>query len=219
VSNPLWLVDRSAGEVTLLLMSAVVILGIVRAAMPRLNPFLAEGLHANIALMAIAFAGLHVVAAIADPFARLSALDALIPFQSEYRRAWLGLGVISAYLYLAAALSSWPRRRLPRGAWLWLHRAMYGAWAVAILHSLGTGSDARSVLFLALDVVAVAGVLAVFLGIRAVEGWARRRRLWPSLAIAAVVGTVALGAWAVNGPLQSGWARASGTPPDLLGSR
>jgi sulfoxide reductase heme-binding subunit YedZ len=217
--NPLWFVDRSAGEVTLLLMSAVLILGIVRAALPRTNPVVVEGLHRNVALLAIAFAGLHVVASIADPFARLTPFDALVPFASVYRRTWLGLGVVSAYLYVAAVLTSWPARRLPRQAWLWIHRGMYVAWAVAVLHALGTGSDARSELFLVLDVVAVAGVLTAFLGVRVAEGWSGKP--WPSvvMAVTAVLAVVALAVWVETGPLQPGWARSSGTPPNLGGSR
>src|SRR5580765_8725216 len=112
--NVLWLLDRSSGEVTLLLLSVIVILGVVRTSMPRSSPLLIEGLHTNLALVAVAFAGIHVIASIADPFARLGVVDALIPFASAYRPAWLGLGVVSAYLYTIAVLTSWPARRLPR---------------------------------------------------------------------------------------------------------
>ena len=100
--SPLWFLDRSAGEVTLLLMSATLIVGIVRAAMPSASPFLVEGIHVNLALLTVAFAGLHVVAAILDPYAGLGPMDALVPFVSAYRGTWLGLGVVSAYLYAVA---------------------------------------------------------------------------------------------------------------------
>ena len=217
--NLLWFVDRSAGEVTLLMLTAVVILGIARAAMPRTGPFLMEGLHVNLGLLAIAFAGLHIVAAILDPYARLGILDALVPFASAYRSTWMGLGVVSAYLYVAAVVSSWPARRLPRTTWIWLHRCMYAAWVIAIIHSLGTGSDARNQLFLFLNLVAVAGVLIAFLGLRVADAWPTLPALWAALAAVAVLTTVGLGIWAFSGPLQPGWARASGTPPDLLHTR
>lgn len=216
--SPLWFLDRSAGEVTLLLMSAVMILGIVRAAMPPALPFLVEGAHANLALLTIAFAGLHIVAALLDPFAGLGPIDALVPFLSAYRGTWLGLGVVSGYIYAVAVLTSWPARRLSRSTWVWLHRTMYLAWTLAILHSLGTGSDARNQLFLLLNVAAVAGVLVAFLGFRVAEGWTRLPPLWATLAVVAVVVVVGVAVWAVNGPLQPGWARSSGTPPGLLQS-
>ena len=214
--NPLWFVDRSSGEVTFLLLTVVVVFGIVRAALPASSPFLVEGAHINIALLTIAFAGLHVLAALLDPFARLGPIDSLVPFVSAYRGTWLGLGVISGYLYAVAVLSSWPARRLGRPVWLWLHRTNYAAWVLAVVHSLGTGSDVRNNVFLLLNVAAVAVVLAVFLGIRVAEGWHRLPPLWAGVALAAVVTVLVLAVWAANGPLQAGWAQSAGTPPDML---
>jgi sulfoxide reductase heme-binding subunit YedZ len=216
--NPLWFVDRSSGEVTLLLMTVVVVFGIVRAALPGISPFLVEGAHINIALLTIAFAGLHILAALLDPFAHLGPIDALLPFVSAYRGTWLGLGVISAYVYVVAVLSSWPARRLGRAVWLWLHRTTYAVWVLALVHSVGTGSDVQNKVFLLLNVAAVAVVLALFLGIRVAEGWSRLPPVWAAAALAAVLTVVLLAVWAANGPLQAGWARSSGTPPNLLRS-
>jgi sulfoxide reductase heme-binding subunit YedZ len=214
--SPLWFIDRSSGEVTVILMSAVMILGIVRAAMPGTYPFLMEGTHVNIALLTMAFGGLHIVSALVDPFAQLGAVDALVPFVSAYRGTWLGLGVVSGYLYAVAVLTSWPARRIRRPIWVWLHRTMYLAWALALVHALGTGSDARNEIFLLLNVVAVAGVLVAFLGVRVAEGWAALPPLWAALAVVAVLTVLGVGVWAADGPLQPGWARSSGTPPGLL---
>ena len=95
---------------------------------------------------------------------------------------------------------------------------MYAAWVLAIVHSLGTGSDVQNQVFLLLNVAAVAGVLAVFLAVRVAEGWRQLPLVWSAAGLVAILVVLALTAWAVNGPLQSGWARSSGTPPDLLRS-
>jgi predicted ferric reductase len=216
--SPLWFIDRSAGEVTLLLMSAVVMLGIVRAAVPTAYPVLIEGAHINLALLTVAFGGLHVVAAVLDPFAGLGPVDALVPFVSAYRGTWLGLGVISFYLYAVAVLTSWPVRRLPRSSWVWLHRTMYAAWVLALAHSLATGSDARNQVFLLLDLLAVAGALIFLLAYRVAEGWPAHPPLWAAVAVIALVATIGLAVWYANGPLQPGWTRSSGTPTNLLRS-
>jgi sulfoxide reductase heme-binding subunit YedZ len=216
--SPLWFLDRSAGEVTLVLMSVALVLGIVRAALPTAYPATVEGVHANIALLTIAFAGLHVLASLLDPFARLGPIDALVPFVSAYRGTWLGLGVISGYLYGVSVVASWPVRRLPRAYWIWLHRTMYAAWVLAIVHSLGTGSDVRNDVFLLLNLAAVAGVLVVFLTVRVAEDWRRLPLVWSAAALAAVIVVFVVAVWAFNGPLQPGWARSAGTPPDLLRS-
>ena len=203
---------------TLLLLSVVVVLGVVRAALPWAAPFLIEGIHRRLALLAIAFGALHILAAVLDPYANLGPLDAVVPFVSVYRGTWMGLGVISAYVYVAVALSSWPVRRLSRFWWKWLHRTTYLGWGLALVHSLGTGSDARNNLFLLLDILAVAGVLAAFLGYRIYD---ETQSVSPPRLLAGVAGLVAvvvIAVWAFNGPLHPGWARVSGTPPGLLHS-
>jgi len=193
-------------------------LGIVRAASPHSYPLLIDGLHTNAALLAIGFAGVHIVTAVVDPFAGLGPVDALVPFVSAYRGTWLGLGVVSGYLSAVAVLTSWPARRLRREWWRWLHRATYLAWILALVHALATGSDTVNRVFLALDLAAVAGVLAVFLGYRVANGWQSMPPLWGALAVIAVLVVVGVAVWASVGPLQAGWARSSGTPPRLLGS-
>ncbi|HYM66471.1 MAG TPA: ferric reductase-like transmembrane domain-containing protein [Patescibacteria group bacterium] len=216
--SPFWYIDRSAGEVTILLLSAVVILGIMRSAIPSALPFVVEGIHRRLALLAIAFGGLHVIASLLDPYANLGPLDAMVPFASAYRATWLGLGVVSAYIYVAVVLSSWPVRRLSRVWWRWLHRTTYIAWAVALIHTLGTGTDARNNVFLLLNIAAVAGVLAVFLGYRIYD---ESQPVTPLRALAGIAGLLAVAGiafWAFNGPMQPGWARVSGTPPGLLRS-
>jgi methionine sulfoxide reductase heme-binding subunit len=217
--NPLWFLDRGAGEVTLLLMSAVMIAGIIRSASPTLTPILTEGLHVNLALLTIFFAGLHIVSALLDPFAALGPVDAFVPFASAYRGAWLGLGVVSGYMFAASVLTSWPTRRLRRAWWVWLHRTMYAAWVIALLHSLGTGSDARNELFQLLNLFAVAGVALAFLGWRVADGMAKSPKLWMPLAVLALATVLAVGVWAADGPLRPGWASSSGTPQNMLHSR
>jgi sulfoxide reductase heme-binding subunit YedZ len=142
----------------------------------------------------------------------------LVPVVSAYRGVWMGLGVVSAYLFVATILLSWPARRLPRATWLWVHRTMYGAWVLALLHSLGTGSDVRNAVFLLLNLLVVAVTLVAFLAVRVAEGYGSRPRWSALLAAAGVVLVLGIGVWAAAGPLQPGWARSSGTPVNLLRS-
>lgn len=188
----------------------------MRTALPKTSPFLVEGLHTNLAVLTVAFGALHVLASILDPYARLGPVDALVPFVSAYRGTWLGLGVLSGYVYVVSVLISWPVRRLPRTLWRWLHRGLYAAWVLALVHALGTGSDARNDVFLFLNVVAVGAVLIAFIAVRVAEGWRSSPPLWAGLAALAFLVVAAVAVWAFNGPLQPGWARAAGTPPDLL---
>src|SRR5256884_1577313 len=149
----LWYTTRGAGAVTLILLSAVVVLGILSTlrvqsrSWPR---FLTTGLHRNLALMTLVFLALHIFTAVVDPFTNLGWSAALIPFTSYYRTFWLGLGVISFELLLAIVVTSLIRGFLGHRAWRAIHWLTYAAWPVGVLHGIGTGTDTLSVWMLAI---------------------------------------------------------------------
>jgi sulfoxide reductase heme-binding subunit YedZ len=162
VSNSvLWYTTRGAGAVTLILLSAVVILGILsnlRVQSRRWPRFLTTGLHRNLALMTLVFLALHIVTAVVDPFTNLGWAAAFIPFSSYYRTFWLGLGAISFELLLAIVATSLVRGFLGHRAWRLIHWLTYAAWPVGVLHGLGTGTDTWSAWMLAITAACVAGV-------------------------------------------------------------
>src|SRR3989442_2815308 len=120
----LWYATRGAGVVTLILLSAVAVLGIVssmRWQAPAWPRFLTTGFHRNLALTTLAFLALHIVTAVVDPFTALGWNAALIPFSSSYRRFWLVLGVVAVYLLLAIAITSLFRPLSGYHAWRACH--------------------------------------------------------------------------------------------------
>jgi len=159
----LWYTTRGAGAVSLVLLSAVVVLGVLStlrfesASWPR---FLTTGLHRNIALTALVFLALHIVTAVIDPFTHLGWLPAVVPFSSYYRTFWLGLGTIAVELIVAVSVTSLVRGFIGHAAWRTIHWLSYASWPVAVLHSFGTGTDAWSVWMLVLDFVCILAVLA-----------------------------------------------------------
>src|SRR5581483_5954039 len=215
--SPLWYTTRGAGTVTLILLTGVVVLGIVTSTRwksedwPR---FLIAALHRNFSLFLVAFGLLHIVTALFDPAVFLG-LKALIPFASDYRPLWLSLGVISGDLILAIVLTSLLRDRLGYLAWRIIHWLTYASWPLAMLHSLGTGTDPHAGWFLVIAAASTGAVLwALFwrLG-QALEEHPNVRFLGQSTC---VLGGPALIIWTASGPLQSGWAKTAGTPSNLL---
>lgn len=141
----LWYTTRGAGMTSLLLLTVVVVLGIVSVAKPaseRWPRFLSTGLHRNLALMTLVFLAIHIVTAAVDPFTHLGWLIAVVPFTSYYRTFWLGLGTLAFDLLLAVAITSWVRNFIGHKLWRGVHWLTYAAWPVALLHGLGTGTDA-----------------------------------------------------------------------------
>jgi predicted ferric reductase len=159
----LWYATRGAGAVSLVLLSAVVVLGILsvlRVQSTGWPRFLTVGLHRNLALMTLVFLALHIVTAVVDPFTHLGWLAAVVPFSSYYRTFWLGLGTIAFELLLAVVLTSLVRGLLGQVAWRLVHWLTYACWPFAVLHGVGTGTDAWSAWLFTLQAICVVAVLA-----------------------------------------------------------
>jgi methionine sulfoxide reductase heme-binding subunit len=162
----LWYVTRGAGAVTIVLLSVVVVLGL--AARVRFEGrgwprFLSATLHRDLALMTLVFLGLHIVTAVVDPFTHLGIVAATVPFGSYYRTFWLGLGTVSFELILAIIATSLLRRFIGHRAWRSIHWLAYAAWPVAVLHGVGTGTDAFSWWMLGITAVCVVSVITTVL--------------------------------------------------------
>ncbi|MEA2643397.1 MAG: methionine sulfoxide reductase heme-binding subunit [Chloroflexota bacterium] len=157
----LWYTTRGAGAVSLVLFSAVVVLGVLsslRFEVPSWPRFLTTGLHRNLALTAVVFLALHIVTAVVDPFTHLGWLAAIVPFSSYYRTFWLGLGVIAVELLIAITVTSLVRGMIGHSAWRAIHWLAYASWPIAVIHSFGTGTDALAKWMLAIDGVCIAAV-------------------------------------------------------------
>jgi sulfoxide reductase heme-binding subunit YedZ len=157
----LWYTTRGAGAVSLVLLSAVVVLGVMsslRFEVPSWPRFLTTGLHRNLSLTAVVFLGLHIVTAVVDPFTHLGWLAAVVPFSSYYRTFWLGLGVIAFELLIAITVTSLVRGLIGLSAWRTIHWLSYASWPIAVIHGFGTGTDTLSTWMLAIDGVCIAAV-------------------------------------------------------------
>lgn len=145
----IWYVARGAGLSALVLLTVSTCLGTLmagRAANRADGRVVAQYVHRFVASLALGVLGVHITAILADSYAHAGWLGALVPFSSEYRPLWIGLGSVATYLVLLVAATGFLRRRLagsPRaaGAWRVLHGSAYAAWALSMLHGLRAGSD------------------------------------------------------------------------------
>jgi predicted ferric reductase len=146
-STALWYASRATGVVSLLLLSAVMILGILvnrQGRLPGLPRFGAASLHRSVALLSVLFVAVHVSTAIADPFVTISIAAAVVPFASAYKPLWLGLGAVSVDLITVLIITSLARARIGRRTWRGVHWLAYACWPVAFIHSLGSSNDLQS---------------------------------------------------------------------------
>jgi sulfoxide reductase heme-binding subunit YedZ len=215
-----WYLTRASGIVALLLLTAAVALGVLsalRLSSNRWPRFAITDAHRNLTLASIVFIFVHVVTTVADGYAPIGYVDAFVPFLSSYRPLWLGLGAVSFDLLLVLVVTSLLRGAVPPKLWRGLHWLAYVSWPMALVHSIGTGSDSRfgwlqALAYLCIAAVAIAALARVVIG-----GGPQLPRIGGALAAVAV--PIAIFVWYQNGPAQTGWAKRAGTPKTILASK
>jgi methionine sulfoxide reductase heme-binding subunit len=165
---PWWLASRSAGIVALLLVTTAVVLGLLMASNIFKRPGLKRNMvkvHEQVALAALVAIGAHGVLLLGDAWLRPGISGIAIPFTISYRPVWTGLGILAGYLAVFLGPTFYLRRRVGPRRWRQIHRATVVVFALAVAHSLGSGTDGASLWFRAM-VIAGASVIVVLLAIR-----------------------------------------------------
>jgi len=160
----LWYATRATGLVTLLLLTASVLLGVLTAgrfASQRWPRFLSQGLHRNISLLVLVFLALHVGTTVIDTYTSISLTAAFIPFTSSYKTVWLSLGAVACDLLLALVVTSLLRKRIGHRPWRLVHWLAYACWPVAVVHGLGIGTDRNATWVFVLTLACALAVVAV----------------------------------------------------------
>ncbi len=184
LTQALWDLSRGTGAVALVMLTLSLCLGVLtrsgRAALG-LGRFGVAELHRTAALTGTTLIAVHVVTLLFDPYAQLKLVDLVLPFVGSYRPVWLGLGTLAVDLLVVVVLVSLLRERLGPRIFRAVHWATYALWPVALLHGLGTGTDAATWWFRSLAgacALAVAGALTWRLSEGYAErGWRRRPRV------------------------------------------
>jgi sulfoxide reductase heme-binding subunit YedZ len=214
----LWYATRATGEVSLLFLTVVLALGVMsvlRIGGRRVPRFVIAGVHRNLTLAGLGFLAVHIVTTLADSYAPIGVLDAVVPFGSAYRPIWLGLGALAFDLLVVLAVTSLLRTRIGLRWWKALHWAAYGCWGTALIHALGTGSDVRTSEFLFLAGICCALVLTA-VAWRLADGGQDHQALRLGAGLVTLLVVAAIAVWTVRGPMEPGWAKRSGTPASRL---
>ncbi len=157
-----WITSRAAGIVALVLASLAVSLGLIMSLkfMRRRGPDLLAT-HEVLSLATIVAIVVHGLSLIGDEYLHPSLADVTIPFVSGYETVWTSMGIIAGWALALLGLSYYARRRIGVTRWRKLHRLTALAWIAGLVHSLGEGTDAGQVWFLAM--IAIVTIPAVML--------------------------------------------------------
>jgi hypothetical protein len=172
----------------------------------------------------VCFLAVHILTAVTDSFVTITWVNAFVPFTGTYRPIWLGLGAVASDLLIALIITSLLRRQIGYRVWRAVHWAAYGCWPIALVHGLGTGTDASHGWALWTMLGCLAAVSGATWWRLATVGrdpvanepsvagrTAGADRRAPAVAASVVVPQAIL-AWLAVGPLRPGWAARAGTP-------
>lgn len=147
MSEALWALGRGTGIVALLMFTVTLVLGVVsRSGRPvgGLGRFGLAELHRTAALTGVGLIAVHVASLFLDPYAQLNLVDSVVPFLGSHRPLYLGLGTLAVDLLLVVTGVSLLRNAVGPRVFKAVHWLTYALWPVALVHSLGTGTDAGS---------------------------------------------------------------------------
>lgn len=142
-SEALWYLSRATGVASIVLFTAVLVLGMLtaaRRATSRDAQTVVVAMHRWLALGSLVFLGMHIATAVLDGYVPISWYAALVPFTSAYEPLWVGLGALALDLLLAVVVTSLLRDRIGERAWRGVHCAAYAMWPLAMLHGLVMGT-------------------------------------------------------------------------------
>lgn len=142
-----WYISRSAAIVSYLVMFLVILMGtgMTTGFIYRLiDPVAAWSVHQYLAISLGVTLTIHIVSIYLDEFINFTIKDLLVPFASDYKTIYLGLGIIGFYVLLLTILFSiFLRLKSPR-FWRATHFLVYPLFAVSLVHGLFIGSDSTA---------------------------------------------------------------------------
>jgi len=183
-----WYLARAAGIVSLTLLVAGLVLGVLlstRAMKPHDRPAWLLAMHRWLSTLVIVGTSVHVLSLVADNYMHFGIVEILVPMTSSWRPVAVTFGVGAMYLLVAIHVSSVLMRRMPKAAWKRIHAlSSLLVWA-AVMHGALAGTDATNPVYQAVAWLLVlaavsAGVIRVVMGrnaARAKEGRGTPRRV------------------------------------------
>ena len=142
-----WLASRSLGVVALLLLAASVTMGLFlsgRISRRPGGPGQLKHLHEALALTAMGAIAGHGLLLLGDGYLRPGLSDITVPFVMADQPVWTGIGIVGGWLAAVVTFSFYVRKWIGNRAWRRLHRLTLGVYVLALAHTLGSGTDARS---------------------------------------------------------------------------
>jgi sulfoxide reductase heme-binding subunit YedZ len=158
-----WLASRAAGITALVCITLAVGIGLalggkVVSKKPGL-PRILMAIHEHAALAGLIAVAVHGITLLGDGWLKASIVDIAVPFASDVKPLYVGLGVVGGYLGALLGLTFYARRRIGTKRWRQAHKATILVYVLSVVHTLGSGTDASETWMLAFLVATGAPIL------------------------------------------------------------
>jgi len=139
-----WYISRASGLMTYLLVWLSTLWGFAISSKV-FDSFLKReftyDFHEHLSLLSLGFVLLHVVVLLLDRVEPMKLVEVLIPFVSNYRPLWTGIGIIAFYLSILVTVTFYIRSWISMKAFRTVHYLSIAAYVGALLHGLYAGTD------------------------------------------------------------------------------
>jgi len=139
-----WYLARGSGIISLSLFTIAVSLGLLtagRISTSRWPRFVTESLHRNVSLASVVFLIVHIVTILLDDYVSIGLLEAVVPFVGTYSPFYLGMGALAFDVIIMLVVTGVMRTRMSFKVWRLIHWMAYIGWPVAVVHTIGIGTD------------------------------------------------------------------------------
>src|SRR3712207_3365451 len=100
-------------------------------------------IHEHAALAGLIAIAVHGITLLGDGWLKAGFADIAIPFASDVKPFWVGLGVLGGHLAALLGLTFYARKRIGTKLWRKAHRATVVVYVLSVIHTLGAGTDAQ----------------------------------------------------------------------------
>lgn len=139
-----WFVTRASGVVAYLLLWLSTVWGLAVSskmfdrAMPRAFTY---DTHEYLSLLALGFTLAHVFILLGETYMPFNLVQLLVPFISDYRPFWIGIGIVGTYVCLLVTLTFYARKWIGQRAFRVIHYSSFIGFFAVLLHSWFAGTD------------------------------------------------------------------------------
>jgi len=161
-----WYLSRAAALVSYILLFLSMCLGVAfKSRRPRWGGgrWQVLDLHKFLAVLGMAFIGLHIFSLLGDSYFHFTPSQLLVPMASPYRPLPITLGIIAFYAAVIAAVTWFARRYIGGRAWRVFHSLAVLVFVLGLIHGVASGTDTSSLWVQLL--YAVTGAITVFIGL------------------------------------------------------